>query len=206
MGAGGLWTLERTGQGMRHDTAEITARYSLYGSAGSGTEADPLKFVDEDEMAELDGGTLTSGMYVALRGVDGLDFAALALGSGLSLTDLGGGVWRIDASADGKVATSVETTYSADSVQIGPDRATSTKDALPVAYSGDSWIGDAAKAATLTFTSPRGTATTLDLAGTGATQFTFSKSGEWTVTLTMADGTTRTAVLSVSNGLTIVIK
>ena len=109
LGAGGCWTLARTGQGMLHDTAEITVRYSLYGSSGSGTEADPLKVVDADEIAEIDGETATNGLYIALRGADGLDLATLVLGSGLSLTGLGDGVWRIDAAADGKAATSAAT-------------------------------------------------------------------------------------------------
>ena len=362
LGAGGCWTLARTGQGMLHDTAEITVRYSLYGSSGSGTEADPLKVVDADEIAEIDGETATNGLYIALRGADGLDLATLVLGSGLSLTGLGDGVWRIDAAADGKAATSAATVYladtrpspravktaaeqaelangtwavtrrdgetvslispsgnsialtspalnlnaggvwtvensvqgvstftvrrsldgtlgdgtaaspaklvdgdelrdygadenymftldgvdgllsrlilpagcgleeegegvwkivvsadgsqyswaeivyPADSMHEGPDRKTIKKDALPVAYSGDNWIGDAAKAATVVFTSPNGTVTTLNLAGTGAQSFTFDSPGKWTVALTMADGTTHTAVISVSGGLTVVIR
>ena len=362
LGAGGCWTLARTGQGMLHDTAEITVRYSLYGSSGSGTEADPLKVVDADEIAEIDGETATNGLYIALRGADGLDLATLVLGSGLSLTGLGDGVWRIDAAADGKAATSAATVYladtrpspravktaaeqaelangtwavtrrdgetvslispsgnsialtspalnlnaggvwtvensvqgvstftvrrsldgtlgdgtaaspaklvdgdelrdygadenymftldgvdgllsrlvlpagcgleeagegvwkivvsadgsqyswaeivyPADSMHGGPDRKTIKKDALPVAYSGDNWIGDAAKAATVVFTSPNGTVTTLNLAGTGAQSFTFDSPGKWTVALTMADGTTHTAVISVSGGLTVVIR
>ena len=368
LGSAGCWTLTRTGQGMLHDTAEITVRYALYGSAGTGTEADPLKVVDAEEIAAIDGETATSGLHIALRGADGLDLATLALGSGLSLTGLGDGVWRIDAAADGKAATSAATlyladtrpspravktaaeqgeitggtwkatrradesvtlvspggtrttlmaansaatsaalplnaggvwtvensaqgtaiftvrrsldgtlgdgtaaspaklvdgdelrdygagenytftldgvdgllsrlvlpagcrleeagdgvwkivasadgsqyswaeiAYSADSVQEGPDRKTSKKDALPVAYTGDNWLGDAAKAATVVFTSPSGAATTLNLTGTGAQSFTFDSPGKWTVTLTMADGTTRTAVISVSGGLTIII-
>jgi len=370
LGAGGCWTLARTGQGMQHDVSEITVRYALYGSAGSGTEADPLKVVDADEIAEIDGETATSGLHIALRGADGLDLAALDLGSGLSLTGLGGGVWRIDAASDGTAARSAATlyladtrpspravktaaeqseiaggtwkaarrdgeavtlvspsgtsttllaansaaasaalplnaggvwtvensgqgaatftvrrsldgtlgdgtaaspaklvdgdelrdygayenyvftlddaadgllsrlvlpagyrleeagdgvwrlvssadgsqyawaeiVYPADSAQEGPDRRTSKKDTLPVAYSSDGWIGDAAKAATVVFTSPSGAATTLNLTGTGAQSFTFDSPGKWTVALTMADGTTRTAVISVSGGLTVIIK
>ena len=358
LNAGGVWTVTNSKQG----TATFTVRYSLYGSAGSGTEADPLKVVDAEEIAEIDGETLTSGVHIALCGADGLDLATLVLGSGLSLTELGGGVWRIDAAVDGLVSASASATYladthpspravktaaeqaelangtwavtrrdgetvsltspsgtssvlagsaltlnaggvwtvanskqgaatftvrrsldgtlgdgtasspaklvdgdelrdygadenytftldgadgllsrlvlpvgyrleeagesvwrivasadgsqyawaeivyPADSAREGPDRKTSRKGALPVAYSGDNWLGDTAKAAMVVFTSPNGTAMTLDLAGTGTTQFTFDSTGKWTVTLTMADGTTRTAVLSVSSGLTVIIK
>ena len=370
LGSGGCWTLARTGQGMLHDTSEITVRYSLYGSAGNGTEADPLKVVDTEEIAEIDGLTATNGLCIALRGADGLDLAPLALGSGLSLTGLGDGVWRIDAAEDGKATSSAavvyladthpspravktaaelgeitggtwtatrragetvtlvfpggsrttivaansdaagvvlplnaggawtvensaqgtatftvrrsldgtlgdgtaaspaklvdgdelrdygadgnyvftldsvdgllgalklpngcrleeagdgvwkivasadgsqytwaEIAYVADSAQEGSDRKTSKKDALPVAYSGDNWVGEASKAATVVFTSPDGTVTTLNLAGTGAQTFPFDSPGKWTVTLMMADGTTRTAVISVMNaGLVIVLK
>jgi transcription-repair coupling factor (superfamily II helicase) len=59
-----------------------------------------------EEIAEIDGTSLTSGVHIALRGADGLDLAPLALGSGLSLTELGDGVWRIDATVNGLVATS----------------------------------------------------------------------------------------------------
>ena len=365
LGAGGCWTLVNS----RAGESEITVRYSLYGSAGSGTESDPLKVVDAEEIAEIDGETATSGLHIALRGADGLDLATLALGSGLSLTGLGDGVWRIDAAAEGKAATSAaaiyladtrpspravktaaeqdeiiggtwkatrradeavtlvspsgsrttlmaansaatsaalplnaggvwtvensaqgtaiftvrrsldgtlgdgtaaspaklvdgdelrdygadenyvftldgvdgllsrlvlpagcgleeagegvwkivasadgsqyswaEIVYPADSAQEGPDRKTSKKDALPVAYSGDNWLGDAAKSATLTLTSPKGDVTALDLTGTGAQRFSFDKIGWWNVRLAMADGTVRDAAIFVRGGLSMSIR
>ena len=72
----------------------------------------------------------------------------------------------------------------------------------PVAYSGDDWAGDLSKAATVTFTPPEGSgleATTWNKAnpGTGAAAFTFNAKGVWTVTLTFADNTTRTAQIDI---------
>ena len=57
----------------------------------------------------------------------------------------------------------------------------------------------------VTLVSPGGTTTTLNLTGTGTQSFTFNAPGKWMVALTMADGTTRTAVISVNGGLTIII-
>ena len=94
--------------------------------------------------------------------------------------------------------------YGVDSKQPGPDRKARLENMLPVSYSGDNWARDVAAAATLTFVSPDGDETVLNLTGMGATtQFRFDKSGSWTVTLTMADGVTRTAVISVSGGFVI---
>ena len=86
--------------------------------------------------------------------------------------------------------------YGVDSVQPGPDRRTKMLDILPVAYSGDSWAGDMSQASSLTFTAPDGTATALNLSGTGTTYFRMA-SGLWTVCLQMADGATHTAELKV---------
>ena len=198
LNAGGVWTVENSTQGV----ATFTVRRSLDGTLGDGTAASPAKLVDGGEL--LDYGA--DGNYTfTLDGVDGL-LSRLVLPAACSLEEAGEGVWRIVASADGIQYSWAEIAYSADSVQEGPDRKTSKKDALPVSYSGDNWIGDAAKAATVVFTSPNGTVTTLNLTGTGAQSFTFDSPGEWTVTLTMADGTTRTAVISVSGGLMVFVR
>ena len=133
-----------------------------------------------------------------------------------------GGVWTLVNSAQGSARVGVAWnvysdggtlasggaagTYDVDSEQFGPDRRIRITDMLPVAYTGDDWAGDAMAAATLTFVSPEGISTTLNLTGTGATtQFRFGKSGNWTVTLEMANGSTRTAVIRVIGGLTIII-
>ena len=85
-----------------------------------------------------------------------------------------------------------------DSKATGPDRATTKKTALPVAYSGDDWVREMSKTATLTITSPDGTETIVERTGTGAEPFKFGKLGEWTVQLAMADGTTRTAIVTIN--------
>ena len=89
----------------------------------------------------------------------------------------------------------------------GPDRKVKKGDVPPVAYSGDDWCGDVSKSVSVTFTPPRGSGispTTLQLNGTGATTFTFTEPGRWTVSLTMADGTTRTATLFVYRAMFVI--
>lgn len=96
--------------------------------------------------------------------------------------------------------------YAADSRQNGPNRVTRRKEAPSVAYTGDNWVGDVSKVATLTFTSPSGTATTLNRTGTGAISFNFNEVGNWTVQLAMADGTIRNATITINGGFTITIQ
>ena len=132
-----------------------------------------------------------------------------------------GGVWTLVNSKQGtayicvpwsvfgdsmSVTSSASPTYTADSKQEGPNRITKRKDAPDVAYTGDNWVGDAAKAATLTFTSPSGKTTTLNRTGTGTTSFSFNEQGDWTVLLAMADGLTRTAVITINGGFMLIIQ
>jgi len=187
--AGGVWTVENSEQG----AATFTVRHSLYGTQGAGTEGSPAKLVDGDELIDLGAG---DGYVFRLEPVDGL-LAALEIPSGYRLDMASDTTWRIVTAADGCLYVSANTIYPADSVADGPDRDTGKKETLPVAYSGDDWVGDAAKAATLTFVSPEGSETVVERTGTGAVEFYFNKIGSWTVRLEMVDGTTRTAILNV---------
>ena len=189
LNAGGVWTVENSVQG----TAKFTVRHSLCGTQGAGTTGSPAKLVDGDELIDLGAG---EGYVFTLEPVDGL-LAALEIPSGFRLDRASDTAWRIVTSADGCLYVSANAVYPADSVADGPDRTTKKKEALPVAYSGDDWGGDSTKSASLTFTSPDGTETEVDLAGTGVTPFNFNKIGDWTVLLEMTDGTTRTATIKV---------
>ena len=93
--------------------------------------------------------------------------------------------------------------FRMDTVGEGPNRKSKAGDTPPVAYTGDNWAGDASKASTLTFTPPPGFTfgvTTLDFTGTGATPFRLRGTGDWTVRLAMADGTTLNAVVTIVGG------
>ena len=138
-----------------------------------------------------------------------------------------GGVWTLTSSKWGPVAVAVPwsiygesgmvggstaASFAADMVQPGPDRKLKKSEVPPVAYSGDDWAGDISKAATVTFTPPEGSgleATTWDdlSGGNGARAFTFNARGVWTVTLTFADNTTRTAQIDIQTaGFVLVVK
>ena len=190
LNAGGVWTVENSVQG----TATFTVRHSLYGTQGAGTVSSPAKIVDGDELVDY---AVGNGYVFTLANLDGL-MDELVIPSGLCLGKAGEGVWRVVTSEDGCLFVGTDTVYPADSIATGPNRVTTKKTALPVAYSGDDWVRDASKSATITVASPESVATVLERAGTGAEQFTFGKIGEWTVQLAMADGTMRTAVVTVN--------
>ena len=190
LNAGGVWTVENSVQGI----ATFTVRHSLYGTQGVGTDASPARLVDGDELIDLGAG---DGYVFRLEPVDGL-LGELKIPSGFRLDMADGGKWRILTSTDGCLYVGTDTVYPADSKATGPDRATTKKTALPVAYSGDDWVREMSKTATLTITSPDGTETIVERTGTGAEPFRFGKLGEWTVRLAMADGTTRTAIVTIN--------
>ena len=93
--------------------------------------------------------------------------------------------------------------YKVNSMQTGPDRTTKKKDVLPVAYTGDNWIGDVSKASSLSFVSPSGVTNTFNFAGTDATSFKFGDPGCWTVILSMVDGATHKAAVMVNGYIVI---
>ena len=136
-----------------------------------------------------------------------------------------GGAWRLSNSEGGTATICIPWTvyndggtygasatagFVADMVQTGPDRKLKKSETPPVAYSGDDWAGDLSKASTITFTPPEDSGlepTTWNKTGRGASAFTFNKTGVWTVTLTFADNTTRTAHINIqASGLTIIVK
>ena len=177
------------------------------------------------EVALLPRVTWRIGETVTATARDGVTttLASSAASAGSSaFTPDKGGVWTLANSAQGEASVGVAwavngdggtlasggaaSPFGIDSMQEGPDRRTTLRDLLPVSYSGDNWIGDAAKASSLTFVSPVGVQTTLNRTGTGATQFAFDKPGNWTVRLAMSDNTVREAVVFISGGFVIVIR
>lgn len=199
LGAGGVWTLESS----RYGKAVFTVRRSLDGTLGAGTAASPARLVDGDELADYGAG---SGYVFLLDSAEGI-FASLRIPSGFRLESAGGGLWRIVASEDGRSHSAAAVSYAADSTAPGPDRTTTRREAPPVAYTGDGWVCDARRAASLAFVAPDGTRTDMDLSGTGAVPFRFRLPGDWTVRLEMADGTILSSVVSITaEGFVIVIQ
>ncbi len=198
LAAGGVWTLANSEQG----SATFSVRHSLFGTLGNGTSASPAKLVDGDELVDYAAG---DGYVFSLADGDASLFAALQMPLGVRLESADGGVWRLVASQDGLEYLAAATAYRLDTMQAGPNRTTSKDKALAVAFSGDGWVRAASAGATLTLAPPSGAATTLNLAGTGATPFEFSPAGSWSVTLAMADGTTQTALLDVRSEAFVVV-
>ena len=197
--AGGVWQVENSEQG----SAVFTVRHSLCGTQGAGTEASPAKLVDGDELVDLSAG---DGFVFCLEPVEGL-LNALFIPSGFRLVKVDDTTWRIVSSADGCLYAAAEIVYPVDSEEAGPNRSSKKKEVLPVSYSGDDWVRGMSKASTLTFVAPDGVESTVSLNGTGAAQFKFHTSGVWTVRLTMADGSMKTAILNIiSDGFTVTLR
>ena len=125
--------------------------------------------------------------------------------------------WAVNGDVDTAIVSSADYgAYWLDTVQAGPDRKLKKREVPPVAYSGDDWAAVATSAtlpaATVTFTPPEGSgleATTWDdlPGGNGARAFTFNARGVWTVTLTFADNTTRTALIDIQTaGFVLIVK
>ena len=189
---------------LRFSSAELAAKQVTYRAGETVTLTAP------------DGTTATVIADAAAAGG-----ATLAVGAGGLSSD---GLWRLDNS-NGSVAfvgVAWETFGAAwrqagdgrsmalDTLAEGPDRKLKKSEVPLVAYSGDDWAGDLSKAATITFTPPEEAgleATTWNKTGKGAEAFTFNAKGDWTVTLAFADGTTKTATITIkSTGFTLVVR
>lgn len=189
---------------LRFSSAELAAKQVTYRAGETVTLIAP------------DGTTATVVADAAAAGG-----ATLAVGAGGLSSD---GLWRLDNS-NGSVAfvgVAWETfgaawrqagdgrTMALDTLAEGPDRKLKKSEVPPVAYSGDDWTGDITKAATVTFTPPESSgveATTWNKTGSSAEAFTFNAKGVWTVTLTFADNTTRTAHINIQTaGFVLIVK
>ena len=177
-------------------------------------EVSPYGVAAADSFAPV---TYKAGESVSMTAPDGTVTPRVTSASAdgtFSFVPTCGGVWTLTNSKCGSVLVAVPwaiygesgsvgtdtATFAADTVQEGPNRETKKREALPIAYSGDNWLRDVTKAATVTFTPPADSGlepTVWDRTGTSADSFTFSKSGDWTVTLRFENGTEQTAIITV---------
>ena len=171
--------------------------------------------------------TWRKGETVSAAAMDGAAYAlaADAASEGSESLPEKGGVWSLANDGIGTATVLVPWTvaqgdgvslalsatsgaFGIDVVQDGPDRKSYDRRFPPIAYSGDDWAGDTAAIPTLTVAPPsgKGAATVFDaLSGTGVQPFVFNKTGKWTVTLAMEDGTTCTAIINLPGGLIITV-
>lgn len=196
--AGGVWTVVNSVQGR----AMFTVRHSAAGTVFDGTAESPGRVVDGDELVDLAPG---DGYVFMLDGTDGL-LAELTVPDGFRLEALPDGLWRLAASDDGCLVVGPSTVYPADSRRRGPVRLTARRAALPVAYSGDDWLGDVTKASSLTFVSPSGRETAFDLTGTGAVRFTFDEDGAWRIRLAADGAAARETVVFIRCGFVLTVR
>ena len=204
---GGVWRLVNSKQGEVH----FCARHSAFGTQGEGTAESPWKIVDAEELSELVANESASAGFVFL--LCGAESAPYDLDWPTGYVPVGGdnGAWILDSNADGLLYGSVQTSFEADSQKTGPNRTYEGRDGwLPVAFSGDNWIGVADATATLTFVAPDGTSTVIPCTGSGAYDFEpdLKKRGVWTVTLAPANSAyaTRVATLKERMGFILVVK
>lgn len=122
-----------------------------------------------------------------------------------------GGLWHFSNSASGSVTLGVPWSVFNDGGELasgrssaafidtkkeGPNRRVTTWNALPIAYSGDSWLGSGTAASTLTINPPIGDSVEEILSGAGLYMVSEPANGTWQIAL--ADGTTtRNATITV---------
>ena len=209
--AGVVIPLRASGEVPLATSSEVTFAYNSL-------ESSPFGLSSVNAFAPVTWQTLETVSVTAPDGTTTIEASNASIRGSFTFTPTVGGVWTISNSMSGTVkvcvpwsvlgdstnVTSSAAMFMADTVEDGPDRMVkSRREMLPVAYSGDGWIGDVTKASTLTFTPPGGSGlspTVFDLAGQGAQSFTINACGEWTVLLTFADGATLSSRINYWNG------
>lgn len=199
--AGGVYTLANSGENAR---VTFSVRYSLFGTQGAGTDADPAKIVDGDELADLfDSGVAGDGYVFTLHGPAFVTCPIKRIPGCAILSGIDG-LCRLVVPSDGLLYAQTVALPRLDTRQTGPDRRVdSAEDLLPFAYSGDNWKGDEAAGSTLTFTPASGIATVTNLLGTGTCEFGAMRSGDWTVALD-SSLTNLTARISFKKGFLVI--
>lgn len=202
--AGGLWVLSNSVSG----EATFTVRDALFGDIGTGTVEDPFRISDAGVFAEqLEIASVTNGLAFRLTGGDGL-LASLAVPPGYALVGIGEATYQLAADADGLLFRGNPTEFAVDSAEPGPNRTfdPQTDSPMPIAYSGDGWLGSSSKSSTLTVVNPKGAESVLRQTGWGVTPVQMRKGGIWTVTLASATGTETAEIDVVPSGLCIFVR
>ena len=189
--AGGVYTLTNSVSG----TAVFTVRHSDFGTQGVGTQEDPVKIMDDAEIADLAAsGNLADGMFVFLCGPS-VSIGGSSRPSGLSVLYAGERLYRMLSDSTGKCYTGRSVSSVLETMRPGPDRRIKLRDALAIAYSGTMWLGNSAGSSVLAIESPSGSSTN-EFDDTGSIAFCPTETGTWKITLNV-DGTVLTSNVSV---------
>jgi hypothetical protein len=197
--AGGVWMLENSVEG----SATFLVRHSLFPeSQGAGTESDPAKIVDDDEIPEMiAAGQVSSGYVFSLCGAASPE--TLDLPSGWALQGVADGIYMLVAASGEKLYESAGVPFMVDSRRPGPDRRWRTGVDAAISYSGDNWIGDAAKRSVLTIVAPSGATEETILPGTGLYGFRPLESGVYRLMLSTDSTNMASRVSTATGGFTV---
>ena len=196
--AGGVWTLVNSHQG----STTLTVRYGIFGARGAGTDADPAKIVDDEELVDIGA---ASGYVFKPCGIDTL-LDTLMLPSGIVLAQQSAGTYMLASSVAGELYTSAPVTAFFDTETPGPDRKVYLNEAVPVAFSGDRWqMPSSSTPSTLTYAPPSGASSSQACAGWGTATFSPDREGVWTLTLDGAE-TLAASILVRGKGLQVIFR
>ena len=200
--AGGVYTLTNSVSG----TAVLTVRYSDFGTQGSGTIDDPVKIMDDAEIADLAAsGDLGDGMFVSLRGPS-VSIGGSSRPSGLSVQYAGEGLYEMLSDYTGKCYAGRPVSSVMETMRPGPDRRIHVRDALAIAYSGDLWIGGSEAQSSVSVESPSGSKTENAFNGSGSMPFCPTLAGVWKVVLKAGDTVMESNISVIPNQFSIVIR
>ena len=196
---------------------EDLATSAAYGSFRMDTSGKPIVVSSQTGIGELPRVTYRAGETVAANGPDGgsvvLVASAAPSAGTVAFVPTTGGLWQLVNSNGDTAFVGVGWSVFNDGWSLdlgslspfamhtrgkGPNRRGRVNAFPTVSYSGDRWLGDSVAASTLIFTSPNGMVSSLNMTGTGTTPFSFDDTGQWTVRLDFADGTSREAEILVS--------
>ena len=200
--AGGVYILTNSVSG----AATFTVRYSDFGTQGSGTIDDPVKIMDDAEIADLAAsGDLGDGMFVSLRGPS-VSIGGSSRPSGLSVQYVGEGLYEMLSDYTGKCYAGRPVSSVMETIRPGPHRKINLRDMLAVAYSGDKWIGNPNAQSLLKIESPSGIVDEGVYEGSGAIPFCPTEKGVWKIVLTVGDCELQSSVSVVPRQFAIVIR
>ena len=176
---GGKWVLSNSVEGV----AVFYVRHSLFPEKwGAGTEADPAEIIDNDEIVEMvESGTAAEGFVFSLGGAGFI--GSLMLPADAALEEISDGTYRIVSADSGFLFKSSSKPFAIDTFRSGPDRRWRFGEMMPLAYTGDNWIGAHDAASVIEIVSPSGTDSRIEFSGTGAYEFCPQERGVWGVKL-----------------------
>ncbi len=190
------------------ETTSASATFKMYSTAGGTYSLSSAEDFATWQIVWRAGDTVTASPAVGEATI----LAENAASDGSAALPQKGGLWTLRSersgtakigvpwslfSDGGELAASGAATCKVDTREAGPNRKAAKRNTPPVSYTGDNWALDATAVSSLKFISPDAEETSVALAGTGAHEFVFDKTGVWTVVLTMADSTMKTAQINV---------